>query len=170
MGQFAVEYMTLDACYRLAVDQKLAHHDVDHSGRPELLCDRFGITPHPALFAAFAKLRNGLFHEAVWGGQSITGSAFKVYEWSDLFPGGLFEPVLGPIILRRLNVRLIAGVLGYGRPHTRPDWREMNEGMFLPPSQHTQVIAVVPTPRPPPAPGRARRARPPLPPRPRSTR
>lgn len=127
--EFMMEYLTADACYRLARNTDAANvPELRHDQRLGALCDRYGIERNQEVLAAIARLRNDLFHEAIWAGRSVTGSAFQVFRWADEFPS--LDPAHAPGLMRKLNVRLIAGVLGYGRPHTKRDWWEFSEGVF----------------------------------------
>lgn len=118
--RFTIEYMVLDACWKLA---KLGHgvKDEGHAKRVDSLCRKFGIPSDGKLVEEIVRLRNDLFHEALWdGSQPCTGVD------SDAF--------LQPNNLRRLNQRLIPALLGYNTPYVQTSWWSMSPRIFGPPS------------------------------------
>ncbi|GIW40415.1 MAG: hypothetical protein KatS3mg076_0992 [Candidatus Binatia bacterium] len=127
--QFLMEYITADACWRLARDV-WGLKNVPHGGRLHAMCDHWGLEKDTKLLDAFVRLRNELVHQGLWGGRSITGSAFQVYDWEKEFPGERLKPHRAPQWLRHLNVQLIAAVLGYGRPHLPREWWTLTRQYF----------------------------------------
>ncbi len=96
--------------------------------------EEYGLYPMfrlPSSHQLSVELRNDLLHQSLWAGRSITGSAFQVYDWKNQFPDEIFNDVRAPTWLRKLNVRLVAAILGYDRPHTRREWWTFGEGAFL---------------------------------------
>jgi hypothetical protein len=105
---FLIDYMVLDALYRLAH----AIHGVSariHGARIEALCTFYGLWYDPVVAGEIVSLRNELFHEALWSGDS-PGSSFdeQVYDRTQC--------------LRDLNQRLIPAMLGFQGAYTRSAW------------------------------------------------
>lgn len=120
--RFTIEYMVLDACWKLA---KLGHgvKDEGHAKRVDSLCRKFGIPSDGKLVEEIVRLRNDLFHEALWDG-------------SQPCMGGSNAAFLQPYNLRRLNQRLIPALLGYETPYIRTNWWSIDTFSFDPPSRH----------------------------------
>jgi hypothetical protein len=109
--RFTIEYMVLDACWRLATQlSKIQPKDyVPHGKRIEVLCQEFRIPSREDLIKDIVYLRNDLFHETLWDGRQ-PGTAVS----SDSF--------ILPDHLRRLNQRLIMALLGYKTPYIQTKW------------------------------------------------
>lgn len=121
--RFTIEYMVLDGCWKLA---ELRHgvKDEGHAKRIDSLCRKFGIPSDGNLVEKIVRLRNSLFHEALWdGSQPCTGVG-----------GGTF---LQPYNLRRLNQRLIPALLGYDTSYIQTCWGSMSPRVFSPPSMQS---------------------------------
>lgn len=122
--RFTIEYMVLDACWRLAELRGQIQPQTKHKDRIQELCQAFQIPFDAGLVQAIVTLRNELFHEALWdGSQPCTGVH------SDTF--------LQPNNLRRLNQRLIPALLGYSTPYVQTCWWSMSPRVFDPPSSHS---------------------------------
>lgn len=109
--RFTIEYMVLDACWKLATQLSKIQPKgyVPHGKRIEVLCQQFEIPPRGDLIRDIIDLRNGLFHETLWDG-SQPGTA--VSNCSFILPSHL----------RRLNQRLIMALLGYKTPYIKTEW------------------------------------------------
>jgi hypothetical protein len=107
--RFAIEYMVFDGCCALAKGLFRRLKLSEHEKRLVNICKRFGIPLNKELFNDIVKLRNGLFHKALWGnGQPCTvakGNAF-----------------LTPYHLRRLNQRVIPALLGAHIEYIKTPW------------------------------------------------
>jgi hypothetical protein len=115
--RFQLEYIVTDACYRIA-------HDLGkckarrHEDRLFALCDSFGLAKDDKWFEYIIRLRNDLFHEALWAG----GRPFS-YQGSEAF--------FAPLHLRRFNHRLITALLcGVGR-YTKTRWTSIGTYAFF---------------------------------------
>ena len=119
--RFTIEYMVLDGCWRLA---ELRHgvHAPRHGDRINILCQKFGIPSDSSLIENIVRLRNGLFHEALWdGSQPCTGVGGSTF--------------LQAYNLRRLNQRLIPALLEYKTPYVQTRWWLIDTFGFDPPPQ-----------------------------------
>lgn len=121
--RFTIEYMVLDACWKLAELRGQVQPQTKHKDRIEELCQAFQIPFDAGLVQTIVKLRNELFHKALWdGSQPCTGVH------SDTF--------LQPNNLRKLNQRLIPALLGYSTLYVQTYWWSMGTRSFRPPSRH----------------------------------
>lgn len=121
--RFTIEYMVLDACWKLAEDRKQVQPQTKHRDRIEKLCQIFQIPFDADLIQAIVNRRNELFHEALWDGSHPCMGVD-----SDTF--------LQPYNLRRLNQRLIPALLGYKTPYIRTYWWSISTFSFDPPYRH----------------------------------
>lgn len=113
---FAAQYMVLDSLYRTAVELRLLN-ECPHSERINRMCQSLGVVGNTAIASEFARLRNGLLHEAIWdGGQP--GSA------------GSAEAFMYQFHLRSLNERLIVALLGYRNEFIRTSWWTLGGAFF----------------------------------------
>lgn len=104
---FIYQYMVFDAIYRLYVMLGAAEI-VGHRNRLIGLCEKFGIPCSIKHVHDIYALRNGLFHEALWNGNT---------------PGfGLSEAYLSVRWLERLNARLIVAIAGYDNNFVKSGW------------------------------------------------
>jgi hypothetical protein len=101
--EFAYQYMVFDAIYRLYV--KLGNEEIKgykaHERRLSVLCQHFNIEKDDSRLSQIYKLRNDLFHEALW--YSGTPGLQKKQPDSHLIPK----------CLERLNSQLIVAIIGY---------------------------------------------------------
>lgn len=112
--RFAMEYMVLDGCWRLAelphgIKGKLTK---PHSQRISRLCQKFGIPYDGSRVGRIVALRNNLFHQTLWDGSQPCTSVNP-------------ETFLQPNNLRRLNQRLIPALFGYHNQYVRSLWWSM---------------------------------------------
>jgi hypothetical protein len=115
---FVVEYMVLDACWRTAADLKLTPTKrVHHAEQIDVLCGIFKIERKTDLAKEIVRLRNDLFHEALWDGGHPGNAANS---------GAFFSP----LHLRRFNQRLVLALLGYDNPYMRSGWWSMGRFSF----------------------------------------
>jgi hypothetical protein len=114
--RFAVDYMVFDALYRTAHEV----YGVDcqsHRDRLTKMCERFGVPVEQNWLTAIYQLRNELFHESLWDGHqpglATSEDAFRAVQ-----------------NLRYLNMRLIAGVLGYAGDYLHTEWWRLGTAAF----------------------------------------
>ncbi|MGZ8929234.1 MAG: hypothetical protein ACXW03_12320 [Methylobacter sp.] len=98
--EFLYQYMVFDAIYKLYVS--LGNPESGgHPKRIKGLCEYFNIRYEPELITRICKIRNDLFHEALWC--SGTPGLQKIQSDSHLIPK----------CLERLNSQLIVAIIGY---------------------------------------------------------
>lgn len=106
---FSVEYMVFDALYRTATEIMPVSKSGGHAERIDQLCRTLGLRENAELSKEFVRLRNDLFHEALWDsgqpGAARSGEAFMSQFW-----------------LRWLNERLVSAILGYKNDFLRSPW------------------------------------------------
>jgi hypothetical protein len=107
--RFAIEYMVFDGCCALAKGLFRKLKLSNHEKRLVNICKHFGIPLNKDLFNDIVKLRNGLFHKALWGNAqpctTVKGNAFLI-----------------PHHLRRLNQRVIPALLGAPIEYIKTPW------------------------------------------------
>jgi len=106
--RFAVDYMVFDALYKTTHEL----HGLEcrtHYDRLPSMCRQYGVPVEPTWLKAIYDLRNELFHESLWDGHQPGVSTGE-----DAFRAALN--------LRYMNLRLIAGVLGYTGDYLRSEW------------------------------------------------
>jgi len=117
--RFAIEYMIVDACFRLIQNLGLlqSRDPIPHRKRIKKLCETFDIPHDEAYINDIVDIRNDLFHEITWG-NGLPGSAgsSKTYKMGD--------------DLRRLNQRLILAMLDYKTNYIHTDWRSISQIKF----------------------------------------
>lgn len=114
--RFAVDYMVFDALYRTAHEiygfSKQSHRD-----RLTKMCDQFDVPVEQNWLTAIYQLRNELFHESLWDrhqpGLATSEDAFRA-----------------ALNLHKLNMRLIAGVLGYAGEYLHTEWWRLETAAF----------------------------------------
>jgi hypothetical protein len=114
---FLSEYMVLDACHRTAEDLGVAPKRGGHAERIDRLCRVYNLMQNPGLTREIVRMRNDLFHEALWdrgqpGTATTSGSPFF------------------PLHLRRLNQRLVLALLSYQNDYMRSGWWAMGTSNF----------------------------------------
>jgi hypothetical protein len=102
--RFTIEYMILDACWKFS---KLK--GTTHGQRVERMCTEYKLHQNNDVIEKIVKLRNDLFHEALWCGKMPCTAVDN----DDFFVS---------YHLRRLNHRLILALLGYNSEYARSDW------------------------------------------------
>ncbi|MHB9003910.1 MAG: hypothetical protein ACYC6C_07575 [Coriobacteriia bacterium] len=105
---YMVEYMVLDAIYANARSTHGLHAN-RHGDRIQALCELYEMWHDQDASTSIVDHRNGLLHEALWGGGR------PGYEPSD-------DARLSGRHLRCLNQRLIAAALGWKGNYTQSDW------------------------------------------------
>ena len=117
---FLIEYMVLDGCYRMGVEVGMLAAERRHEHRIRRLCEKFQLLQNDSLTNQIVGFRNELFHETLWNstqpGTSPSNDSF-----------------FAPLHLRRLNQRLILGLLGYHNEYMRSAWWSMSHCRFQPP-------------------------------------
>jgi len=105
--RFIYQYMVFDAIYKFHTE--LGGQSVNgHGRRISGLCQAYGVPENKDLIDKISKLRNELFHEALWDGNTPglrSGEAFLMEKW-----------------LGNLNSRLIVALTGYRNDFTRRGW------------------------------------------------
>jgi hypothetical protein len=108
---FIQNYMVFDALYDL--HRKLvpgSPQNPKHRERFDILLSAYGVAVNPALIDKIYKVRNGLFHEALWTGMTMGYGATD--------PDAYYLPHH----LRRLNARLLCKIAGYDNEYARSVW------------------------------------------------
>jgi len=105
--RFAVNYVVLDGCYKMAFRLHFVPEIKRHRARLAGMLQAFGMPLH-ADAAKIVDFRNDLFHESLWdGGQpgagSRTGPKYADY-------------------LSRINDRLLFALAGYSGPYLSSEW------------------------------------------------
>jgi hypothetical protein len=121
---FLIEYMVFDACVKTTKDLGLLSPSgkgaLKQASQFDLLCSTFGLRQKDNLRDDMVRLRNDLFHEALWdGGQ----------------PGAAKTPssYFSPLHLRRFNQRLILAILAYNNDYVKSAWWSMSQSSFQKP-------------------------------------
>lgn len=114
--RFQLEYMVMDACYRIAKEKDNCRARC-HEDRLRALSNTYGLMEDLGLFRFFVRLRNELFHETFWdGGQIFTSQTAESFHAS--------------FHLRRFNHRVIVALLYGGCPYIETDWTAMGTFFF----------------------------------------
>jgi len=114
--RFAIDYMVFDALYKNTNEL----HGLEcqtHYDRLPAMCRQYGVPEEPTWLKAIYDLRNELFHESLWDGHQPGVSTDE----------GAFRTALN---LRYLNLRLIAGVLGYVGEYLQSEWWGLWNSVF----------------------------------------
>lgn len=74
--EFTLMYMVFDSCYKLSNDYYGKLNSKTHLDRLHLMANRFGLYENCEEFILWSKIRNTLFHEAIWCGRT-PGSSTK---------------------------------------------------------------------------------------------
>jgi hypothetical protein len=112
---FAYHYMVFDAlykCYVLLGNKPIGGHDNRFAG----LCAHYGIPVDSVEIAKMHRLRNDMFHEALWDGE------MPGYKHSDAFYTAKW--------LRRLNARIIVATFGYRNAFVNSGWSYFGWQLF----------------------------------------
>jgi hypothetical protein len=113
--QFAVRYMILDGCYRMAQELGLLKN-VTHKERINAMLGEFGIPSDSNAVEEIVRLRNDLFHETLWDrGQPATGSR------------------QGPLLanaVHRINDRLLWALAGYKGAYLAVPWWSIGQALI----------------------------------------
>jgi hypothetical protein len=113
--QFAVRYMVLDGCYRMAEELGLLNR-VSHRERINAMLGYFGMPSDSVTVEQIVRLRNDLFHETLWDrGQPATGS----HE--------------GPLLanaVHRVNDRLLWALAGYRGTYLAVPWWGIGQALI----------------------------------------
>jgi hypothetical protein len=119
---FIHQYIVFDGLYRLhrKLDPAAPKRDVPHKERVEFMLEAYGI-PRPSnsnLVQRLCEVRNDLFHEAAWDGETICF-------------GNVDSDALSlPSHLARLNSRLICGIVNYSNDYSKSAWWAMGSFSF----------------------------------------
>ncbi|MFO0700465.1 MAG: hypothetical protein U0236_14685 [Nitrospira sp.] len=114
--RFMIAYMVFDACYKQAKVMGQVRKCL-HEDRIEKMCGRYGLYCNSSLSGEIAKLRNALFHEALWdGGQPCSSGGPKSFYYTEC--------------LRRINHRLIPAILDYSTAYIGTHWDSMSPCQF----------------------------------------
>jgi len=112
--EFLYQYMVFDAIHNFYVS--LGNKKIGgHSNRIKGLCEYFNIRYEPDRITQICKIRNDLFHEALWC--SGTPGLQKIQSDSHLIPK----------CLERLNSQLIVAIIGYKNNYSMSaSWSDLN--------------------------------------------
>ncbi len=106
--RFAMNYMVFDALYKMAVEcfqvKNARHHD-----RFAALAERFGLARNHEEWERIYKLRNELFHEAMWDG---------THPCTDSSSGAFYAAMF----LRSINHRLVPAILQFETKYVGSPW------------------------------------------------
>ena len=113
--RFAIDYMVFDGLYKAA--KELGRVETcTHRQRLDDMCVKFGVPRNLPEFDRIYRLRNELFHETLWAGGQPGKHAEEAAFYSALY-------------LRRMNLRLIASMLGYKTEYIGTPWWQV--GSFV---------------------------------------
>jgi len=118
--RFTIEYMVFDCCYNLSKElnllikkKKRRMHDMAH------ICEEFNIPYDDTLINDIVKLRNKLFHKALWDDSNPCHS-LSISKYNQLYD----------YHLRRLNKRIIPYLLGYHTAYINTGWWHLGTFLF----------------------------------------
>ncbi len=109
---FGVEYMVLDAIYHFATHVERKQQAQTHAARIETLCGSYGLWYDDQTTRSIVDQRNELFHEALWSDKSPCYYVDR-------------EGKYNTRVLRCLNHRLIAAILGWTGEYVRSRWSDL---------------------------------------------
>jgi hypothetical protein len=112
--RFVIEYMVFDACWDFS---GLKTTRTPHKERIIQVCTEYGLYQDKDVIRKIVDLRNNLFHESLWCGESPCTAANN----DDFFVS---------YHLRRLNQRLILAILGYNSNYVKSNWTCTGRFMF----------------------------------------
>jgi len=112
---FIIEYMVFDACWKFSGLGKTTK--TKHENRINRICTEYKLYQKNDVIEKIVKLRNNLFHEALWCGEMPC----TVADNDDFFVS---------YHLRRLNQRLIPALLGYNSTYVGSDWTCLGSHSF----------------------------------------
>jgi hypothetical protein len=120
--EFIHQYMVFDGLYRLhcKLDSAPPKRTVPHKHRIGFMLEAYGIPspPNSDLVQRLCDVRNDLFHEAAWDGETICFGNVGTDAFSL------------PRHLARLNSRLICGILNYRNDYSVSAWWAMGSFSF----------------------------------------
>jgi len=105
--RFTIEYMVFDACWKFS---KLTR--VPHTERIKRICEEYGLYYNQDAVDRIVRLRNDLFHEALWS-RNQPGTAAEAQDF------------MASYNLRRLNHRVIPSLLGYTSSYIKSNWTDI---------------------------------------------
>jgi len=119
---FIHQYIVFDGLYRLhrKLNPAALKQDVPHKDRIKFMIETYGIPrpPNSNLVQRLCEVRNDLFHEAAWDGETICFGNVD----SDAFTLAHH--------LARLNSRLICGIVNYRNDYSMSAWWAMGSFSF----------------------------------------
>lgn len=115
--QFTMNYMVFDALYRMAVDY-LGVNEVSHRDRFGVLAERFSLARDEERWEQIYRLRNELFHEALWEGTHPCTDSSSAATYSAQF-------------LRGLNHRLIPALFAFETKYVQSAWWTLDPFIFV---------------------------------------
>ncbi len=114
--RFTLRYMVFDGCYKTATALGLRVDRVTHEVRLHAMLSHFQMPEDPAIVSRLVKLRNDLFHEALWdGSQPGTGSREGFSQADNLW---------------RINDRLLFALAGYDGPYLSSAWWNIGQALI----------------------------------------
>ena len=115
--QFMIDYMVIDALFKIYKNQYNINKNMSHGERIEFLCNEFGIEHKSEIIKKIKDLRNELFHEALWAKtQPTSGDDANHYKYVRQLHG--------------LNECLIPAILGYNNNYGKRNWFSMTNCPF----------------------------------------
>ena len=106
--KFMIAYMVFDACYNQAKGLGQVEKTI-HKFRIDAMCERYSLQCNSSLSNEIVRLRNALFHEALWdGGQPCSSGGQRSFCYTEF--------------LRGINHRLIPAILGYSTEYIGSRW------------------------------------------------
>jgi len=114
--RFISNYMVFDALHNVAVELSEVKAGGGHEKRLKKMCEHFGLAVEEGNITGIYKLRNDLFHEALWDKNRPCGISDRGFYQSEN--------------LRRLNQRLILAILGYKTNYIATSWARMGTFKF----------------------------------------
>jgi hypothetical protein len=106
--RFTIDYMVFDALYKVTCETR-GLNVCGHKARLSAMCDHYGVPRESRWLQTIYNLRNELYHESLWDGHQPGLSTSE-------------EAFRASLRLRDMNMRLIAGVLGYTGKYLQSEW------------------------------------------------
>lgn len=119
--RFQASYQVTDAGWWLALQtgQVSVQDRPPHSQRIRILCDQLGLHWDDELVGKIVRLRNELFHEALWHGKHPTEAGERWLFHMDIY-------------LRNFNVRLFLALLGVETDFVHTPWKNLGPVILKP--------------------------------------
>ena len=113
--KYMIAYMVFDGCFK-CLDSAKKIPSQSHTKRMQFIIQYFDIETNNEWIDSIIKLRNNLFHEALWGeGQHCFSGSTNTYR--------------AMLILTKLNSRIIVSLLGYKGKYTQSAWWKIDDSI-----------------------------------------